>query len=377
MKNKFINNRKNLFFILSFIIFNILSILLVSVFQIYQRYIDLNASTLNGLSLAVKNGILLSDLRGSVKDIADSYIESGVMSSSYLFSNEDKVLLSNRNTEKCVNEKFIFTKYLNKNLFVSLSKDQENNLYFCFNNKFHSNSSTGKKHIATWITGFPIKLSSISSYLSHIILLSGIILIASIIILYRMLVKQEELRKRELTFDIASRIKHEIVRPIAKIQSISEILYSGINAISSSKIQDKIYQINLLTLTHKLFVWSIFSYVLNKENKKISLNNDKIDIHRIFDKCLNLSIQDKIKKYSVNKNISKFLEENYVVLDESYFAISILNILTNAYEAFQRNYNKFSEIDVIFKLNMTANYEENSNKLIISIKNYGSYINES
>lgn len=86
IKNKFLKNRKNLLLISAFILFNILSILPVSLFQIYQRYIDLNNSIVNGVNLAVMNGVLLSDLRGSLRDIADSYLEGGVMTSSLLLT---------------------------------------------------------------------------------------------------------------------------------------------------------------------------------------------------------------------------------------------------------------------------------------------------
>lgn len=373
LKNKFIKNKKNKLFIFIFILFNIISILLVSIFQIYQRYIDLNASILNGVNRAVDNGIKLSDLRGSLRDIADSYLEGEVMSSSYLFSQINKVEIIKYNSENCDIKNSLLKRSLNNSVYAFLSTNNYN-LYFCFENKFYSKTISDEKHIASWITGFPIKFSSISSYLKHIIFLSGIILVVSIFVLYKMLLRQEELRKKELTYDIASRIKHEIVRPVAKIQSVSEILFSNINKISLKDIKDKIYQINLLTKTHKLFVWSMFSYVLSKNNKKVNLTCDKVDLNEILDKCLNIAVQGRIQTHNVTRNISIFFEENDIIIDESYFAISILNIITNAYEAVKRNHKKFSQNEIDFKLELNADHDKKGNELIISIKNYGSYI---
>ena len=53
------------------------------------------------LNLAVRNGVIMADLRGSVLDVADSYLQSGIMSSSHLINDIKNVELINKNPERC------------------------------------------------------------------------------------------------------------------------------------------------------------------------------------------------------------------------------------------------------------------------------------
>lgn len=370
-KNIF-NKYKNSIYIIVFIFINLCLVFIISSFAIYQKYIDLNLSIINGLNLAVRNGVILADLRGSVLDVADSYLQSGIMSSSYLINDIKKVELINKNSERC-DSKRIILKNEDFNYKLSFTVDQNNQIYICFENSFYAETRVGNKKIAHWTTGFPVNFSSISSNIKYIAFSSLTVIMISIIILYLILKYLDKIREKELTLDIASKIKHEIVRPIAKIQSITEVLSINFNKLKNTEIKDRIYQINLLTKMHKLFVWSMFSSVLNKDSKNLSLNSDEVNIGEIFDKCINTFIKDKSIKFNINKNISNFLQNNLIIIDESYFAISLLNLLTNAYEAVQQNNSK-EKIIKDFNLEFEATYDKQLKKLLFSVKNYGSYI---
>lgn len=370
-KNIF-NKYKNLIYIIVFVLINLSLVFIVSSFAIYQKYIDLNLSIINGLNLAVRNGVIMADLRGSVLDVADSYLQSGIMSSSHLINDIKNVELINKNPERCDLKK-IFLVNEDFNYKLSFTIDQKNNIYICFENSFYSETRFGNKKIAHWITGFPVNFSSISSNIKYIAFSSLTVIMISMIILYLILKYLDRIREKELTLDIANKIKHEIVRPIAKIQSITEVLSINFNKLKSSEIKDRIYQINLLTKMHKLFVWSMFSSVLNKDSKNISLNSDEVNIEEIFDKCINTFIKDKSIQFNITKNISNFLQNNLIIIDESYFAISLLNLLTNAYEAVQQNNSK-EKIIKDFILEFEASFDKKKKKLSFSIKNYGSFI---
>lgn len=365
---------KKLIFIFFFILFNIISVLLVSIFQIYERFIDLNASILNGVNRAVDNGIKLSDLRGSLRDIADSYLDGEIMATSHLYSQINKVEIIKYNHDKCDYKHALLSRNINFNTSAYITKDINYSFYFCFSNNFYSETLNGKKLIATWITGFPIKMSSISSYLSHIISLSLIILIASIIILYKILVKQEEYKRKQLTQDIASKLKHEINRPISKIQTLSTLLFSCYEKYSEKNIKDKLNQILLLTKTHDLFLNAMFKYALNKNNIVSKLENNYISLNEIIDSCIDETIKDNVPSYIINKNISQFFSEHMIFIDKSYLAIAIQNILTNARQAVYRNCEsmnkKFEKLEIDFK----ADYDQSIKSVVILIKNFGSYI---
>lgn len=372
--NKFNKIDKKILFIIYFIIFNIISVITVSVFHVYQRFLDLNNSILNGVNRAVDNGIKLSDLRGSLRDIADSYLDGKIMSSSYLFSNINKVEIIKHNHLKCsVNNNFLVI-IISKYKYISI--DENFKLYICFINDFYSDTIKGKSKIATWVTGYPVKLSSISGYLVHIIILSLIIMFVSILVLYKILLKQEEYKKRQLTIDIIKKLKHEINRPISKIQNISKIIFNSLEEYSQKNIKDKINQIFLLTKTHNLVLNSMFSYSIEKNGLKNVLEENEINILDTLDYCINISLKGNIKNLILNKNISKFYEKNMIIMDKVFLEISISNILTNAYEAVFRNYCSLKYELNTLKLEIKFDFDEDLNKVIIEVKNYGSYLHE-
>ena len=101
-----------------------------------------------------------------------------------------------------------------------------------------------------------------------------------------------------------------------------------------------------------------------------------IDIDEAFNKCLSITLKENRDKHKITKNMGNFLKENLIIIDENYFMISILNIITNAYEAVQRNFasQKINESD--FNININAEYNPMNKRLSISIKNYASYIDK-
>lgn len=376
--SKFILIDKKIIFIIYFIIINVTSIILVSIFHLYQRYVDLNYSILNGVNRAVDNGIKLSDLRGSLRDIADSYLDGEVMISSHLYSNINKVEIIKYNNEKCslISNKYFFKITINYTVTSYITIDENYKFYFCFINSFYSNTIKGEIKIATWITGFPIKLSSISSYLIHIIILSLLIMFVSIFVLYKILLKQEEYKKRELTIDIIKKLKHEINRPISKIQSISKILFNSLELCSQKSIKDRLNQIFLLTKTHSLVLNSMFSYAIEKNELKNVIEENEINIFEVLEYCLNVSLKENIKNIKLKKNISEFYQNNLIYMDKVFLEISISNILTNAYEAVYRNFVSINSELEIFELEIKFDFDEVLKKMIIEIKNYGSFVDE-
>ena len=76
----------------------------------------------------------------------------------------------------------------------------------------------------------------------------------------KMVISQEQSRRNELTSEIAKKLKHELVRPIAKIQSIAEILTNSIMNVTRKEILDELCHINIISETGKLIIRSMFSY---------------------------------------------------------------------------------------------------------------------
>jgi signal transduction histidine kinase len=365
-------NRKHI--VIYFFLFNILIVLLFSLIQVYQRYIDLNASIVNGVELAVKDGILLSDLRGSVRDIADSYYKSQIMRSSYLFSKKNNVSISRQSSEICNNNNYIFNYEfkIDKNLFLGISHSKNDGYFFCFNNVFHSNTIDGIKEIAYWKTGFIIDKASLYSYTGHVSIISILIIILSSIILNYQLKRIEKSRKKELTFELAKKVEHEIIKPVSKIQQTIELLLNK-NLYSSNKdLSEKLFKIKMHAKDHKAFVEKMFLFALNKENLDLKSNN--VLIKNIIDTCFNIELKEYISKIEILKNIPDFFDENFIVIDELYFATVISNIFANAYQAVYRekkNYNSKLEY-----LKLEINVEIESDLTFIKIKNYGSYLPE-
>lgn len=365
-------NRKHI--VIYFFLFNILIVLLFSLIQVYQRYIDLNASIVNGVELAVKDGILLSDLRGSVRDIADSYYKSQIMRSSYLFSKKNNVSISRQSSEICNNNNYIFNYEfkIDKNLFLGISHSKNDGYFFCFNNVFHSNTIDGIKEIAYWKTGFIIDKASLYSYTGHVSIISILIIILSSIILNYQLKRIEKSRKKELTFELAKKVEHEIIKPVSKIQQTIELLLNK-NLYSSNKdLSEKLFKIKMHAKDHKAFVEKMFLFALNKENLDLKSNN--VLIKNIIDTCFNIELKEYISKIEILKNIPDFFDENFIVIDELYFATVISNIFANAYQAVYREKKNYNSKLEYLKLEINAEIE--SDLTFIKIKNYGSYLPE-
>lgn len=321
---------------------------------------------------------MLSDIRGSLKDIADSYISGNILSSSVLISKLNNVEIIRKDIEICSGKKIFYISKISDEVSLSIVKNNNYEYYFCFSNKFYSNYKGNRLEIAEWINGYPVNYTSLSDYLKHIFVLSLVITSLSILILYKLLQKQEYYRKKQITKDLVSKIKHEINRPISRIQFLLKSIYSPNELGNYENINDKIYQMFLLTKTHGFLVNSMFSYAMEKNNLKNVVEKNTININNIFDYCLNISIKNNVKNLDVKKNISNFFDTNLVIIDKVFLEISISNIFTNAFEAVYRNYNtlnKDSELD-IFRLEIFADYEIERNRMTIEIKNFGSYIPE-
>lgn len=322
---------------------------------------------MKGVDLAVKDGILLSDLRGSVRDIADSYVKSGVMSSSYLFSDVNKVTISQKGKDKCEDKNAAFTFQNDDYRRVTLSIYEDRSVYFCFKNNFFVRSTQGKKEIAYWITGFEINREIILSYLKYIIIFTAIFSIVILIILYLLIKRLEKSKRKELTIDIAKKVKHEIVRPIAKMESISDSIIADLGPNSQNRaLLSNLYQISYIAKSYKLIVRSMFSYVLNKDNLEFVIKNEPRILFDVITKSVDLSLKSKKMKMNIEINTDDDLKNKFVYIDETFFVIAISNLLTNAYEAVFRN-----QIDELV-IKISAFFHDSSIK--IKIRNYGSFI---